>query len=140
MVNFVLAVDGSAASTRALQYLILIFNNDRDQLHLCTVVQDVPFDWIDQTQLQREYVAEGREMLRNYEATLKENMITNYDLHVLSGEPGERICELATSVNAHFVMMGSRGFSTFAKVFAGSVSEYVLQNARCAVTIIPPAE
>jgi nucleotide-binding universal stress UspA family protein len=52
------------------------------------------------------------------------------------GDPAERILEVARSRKFSQVVMGGRGLSPFKELLLGSVSERVLRNAHCAVTIV----
>ncbi|MGQ4646440.1 universal stress protein [Lyngbya aestuarii] len=51
------------------------------------------------------------------------------------GEPGHRICELASNWQADLIFVGRRGHSGLQELFLGSVSNYVLHHAPCSVFI-----
>jgi len=51
------------------------------------------------------------------------------------GDPGRRICELASNWQADLIFMGRRGRSGLHELFLGSVSNYVLHHAPCSVFI-----
>ncbi|HEY9824291.1 MAG TPA: universal stress protein [Stenomitos sp.] len=52
------------------------------------------------------------------------------------GSPGKCICEFARSWQADLIVMGRRGLSGLSELFLGSVSNYVLHYAPCAVLIL----
>lgn len=52
------------------------------------------------------------------------------------GSPGKCICEFARTWQADLIVMGRRGLSGLSELFLGSVSNYVLHYAPCAVLIL----
>lgn len=52
------------------------------------------------------------------------------------GEAGTAICEVAESLQADLVVIGRRGLSGLAEVFAGSVSNEVVHHAPCSVLVV----
>lgn len=56
-------------------------------------------------------------------------------IHVAGGDPGEAICRLASELSARAIVMGSRGRSGWRRAVLGSVSDYVVRNAPCAVIV-----
>ncbi len=51
-------------------------------------------------------------------------------------EPGQGICHMASQRGADLIVMGRRGRRGLAEVMLGSVSNYVLHHAPCAVMVI----
>ncbi|MBW4655374.1 MAG: universal stress protein [Kaiparowitsia implicata GSE-PSE-MK54-09C] len=51
-------------------------------------------------------------------------------------EPGQGICHMASQWSADLIVMGRRGRRGLAEVMLGSVSNYVLHHAPCAVMVI----
>jgi nucleotide-binding universal stress UspA family protein len=69
----------------------------------------------------------------------------NADLCQLDGSPGRSICEYAKSWDADLILMGRHGRTGISELFLGSVSNYVLHHAHCAVLTLnvpstPPEE
>lgn len=54
---------------------------------------------------------------------------------VVEGQPGPALCKLAEEVGAEAIVVGSRGRSGFKRALLGSVSDYVVRNAPCAVVV-----
>ena len=52
------------------------------------------------------------------------------------GDPGRVICTLAHTWQADLIIMGRRGRSGLTELFLGSVSNYVLHHAPCAVLVV----
>lgn len=55
--------------------------------------------------------------------------------HVI-GEPGPQICTTAESWSADLVVLGRRGMSGLGELLLGSVSNYVMHRAPCAVLVV----
>lgn len=53
-----------------------------------------------------------------------------------SGEPGPTIVELAEELEPDLLVIGRRGVGRVRALVLGSVSEYVLANATCPITIV----
>jgi len=58
---------------------------------------------------------------------------------VLHGDPGEKICEYAETVNAELVLVGTHGRGTLAAAVLGSVSEKVAHNCKRSVVVVRSA-
>jgi nucleotide-binding universal stress UspA family protein len=57
-------------------------------------------------------------------------------IRILHGDPGQRICEFAEFVGADLIVLGPRVRGGFARALRGSVSRYVVTNARMAVLVL----
>ena len=56
--------------------------------------------------------------------------------HLRTGRADEEIVELAQSIDAGLIVMGSRGQGRLRRALVGSVSESVIRHAHCPVTIV----
>ena len=56
--------------------------------------------------------------------------------HLRTGRADEEIVELAQSIDAGLIVMGSRGHGRLRRALVGSVSESVIRHAHCPVTIV----
>src|SRR5690625_724782 len=68
----------------------------------------------------------------------RENISVTTDILLAENNenPGEFICEYAENKKIELIIMGSRGLGNIKKLFLGSVSNYVIQHAKCPVMII----
>ncbi|MEB3355812.1 MAG: universal stress protein [Synechococcales bacterium] len=57
-----------------------------------------------------------------------------------NGQPGDQICQVATEWRADLVVVGRRGRSGLSEAFLGSVSNYVVHHAPCAVLTLQATE
>jgi nucleotide-binding universal stress UspA family protein len=54
---------------------------------------------------------------------------------VLDGPPGPALCELAASLPASVIVLGTRGRGGLRRAVLGSVSDHVVRNAPCPVVV-----
>lgn len=52
------------------------------------------------------------------------------------GDPKTEIITASEELKIDHIYMGSRGLGVIAKFFLGSVSDHVMRNSRCSVTIV----
>lgn len=52
------------------------------------------------------------------------------------GDPSEKICDAATKIPLHALVMGSRGQGAIKRALLGSVSNYAVNHADCPVTVV----
>jgi nucleotide-binding universal stress UspA family protein len=57
-------------------------------------------------------------------------------IHILHGDPGQRICEFADFVGADLIVLGPRRKGSLARSLKGSVSKYVVGNTRRNVLVL----
>jgi nucleotide-binding universal stress UspA family protein len=54
------------------------------------------------------------------------------------GDPGESIATAADAEQCDLIVVGTHGRTGFQRSLAGSVSDYVIRNARCPVLVVRP--
>jgi nucleotide-binding universal stress UspA family protein len=65
----------------------------------------------------------------------RELALAHYERHILRGDPGPAICQLAVELSARAIVLGSRGRGGLRRAFLGSVSDQVVRNAPCSVIV-----
>lgn len=58
------------------------------------------------------------------------------DYQLLDGDPAERILEMARSLPADLIVMGTHGRTGLERLVVGSVAEHVLRHASCPVLTV----
>ena len=71
----------------------------------------------------------GKDTLRK----LKEEFDIKVDTVFTEGRAGEETVRIATEVNADLIVLGTHGYSGWKRFTIGSVAEYVVRHAPCAV-------
>lgn len=82
-----------------------------------------------------EFANRGLEMLRSFtdEATAAG---VRTEFTQIPGSPGRTVCEFARNGEFDLIVIGRKGRSGLAELFLGSVSNYVLHHASCAVLVV----
>jgi nucleotide-binding universal stress UspA family protein len=139
VVRIVAAVEPSAASEHVLT-LATSFDASlpEHELHLIHVVE-VP------AVVEGPYVApvadflhEGKNFVDGLVKATQPRTNGKVIGHVAVGQPREQILQLASDVEADFVIVGTHGRRTIGTLLLGSVSQSVVKHARCAVIVARP--
>jgi nucleotide-binding universal stress UspA family protein len=72
------------------------------------------------------------------EATCRALGKPDAEITILTGAPGPALCELAASLQASVVVIGTRGRGGLRRAVLGSVSDHVVRNAPCPVVVTGP--
>ena len=96
-------------------------------------------DYQTQRLLIEEQIEEAQALLEHYR---QEALNQGVPLEAVAqvGEAGHLVCEAAKEWEADLVVIGRRGRSGLAEAFLGSVSNYVVNHAPCAVLVIQEVE
>lgn len=95
-------------------------------------------------ELNRVQIEEEEKLILEHQKRLIDEYFSGSNLLIESkivyGDPAEKICELAERINAHMIIIGSRGLNKLQSKLLGSVSEKVIDKAikrlRCSVLIV----
>lgn len=80
--------------------------------------------------VQQEKVTAAETMLRE---TAERLGLEGAELLVLEGPPGPALCDLAASLPASVMVIGTRGHGGLRRAVLGSVSDHVVRHAPCVV-------
>ncbi|HUU74623.1 MAG TPA: universal stress protein [Methanoregulaceae archaeon] len=145
--RILVAFDGSEISIRALRMSLEMGRALDADIHAVYVVKTAdfmrfsghagPFEKSDRiTQLISEHMAkEG--MVREREiAAIAAEYSMPVRIHKKIGDPREEILELARTIHADLIVIGSRGQGGLKKVLLGSVSSFIVQNSQISTVIV----
>ncbi|XP_078445321.1 adenine nucleotide alpha hydrolases-like superfamily protein [Wolffia australiana] len=148
------AVDFSACSKEALRWTVNNVVRDGDHLILVNVLKEgqyeggetqlweasgsplIPLSELPDPSIQRKYgIKPDPETLDivNDLAKQKEVVIV---LKVLYGDAREKLLEAVDHIPLSCIIIGNRGLGKIKRVLLGSVSNYVVNNASCPVTVV----
>lgn len=129
--------DGSEQALRALGLAVEIATqNEEAEIHLAYVVQKpvgVPDPLPDEVMDSLWRI--GQETLLNAERLVTKNLV-HAVTHLESGNPGEKLLELADRVKPDLVVLGTLEHSTSEKLL-GTVSSFFLRSRRYPLLIVP---
>ena len=134
--TILLATDGSREAELAAATAVDLAKSTNSELHVVHVGEFRP-TFLAQTEeeparLEREAQQLLDEQVRRVEGaggTVKE-------AHLGLGRADEEIVDLAQSIGAGLIVMGSRGHGRIRRALMGSVADSVVRHAHCPVTIV----
>jgi nucleotide-binding universal stress UspA family protein len=137
--SIVVGTDGSETADRALDEAIAIAQRDQAKLHVVTAFPDPA--------MIRERITSGAtaapvnlsqvaDSVLNRAAIHAEEKGVHAETHSREADPAEAILDVAKTVNADLIVVGSRGLSGIERYLLGSVSNKVSAHAPCNVMIV----
>jgi nucleotide-binding universal stress UspA family protein len=134
--RILLATDGSEEAHLAATTAVDLASRTGSELHVVHVGELQP-TFLAQTELEpAQLEREARELLDEQVRRVEGAGGTVEEAHLRLGRADEEIVELAHSMDAGMVVMGSRGHGRIRRALMGSVSDSVVRHAHCPVTIV----
>ncbi len=141
--TILLATDGSEEAQLAATTAADLAKSTGSELHLVHV-GEMPLVYHPESHGYRaeyeEHEKEAQQLLEAEVERTKEAGATVAQAHLRMGRADaravEEIVELAQSIDAGMIVMGSRGQGRLRRALLGSVSESVVRHAHCPVTIV----
>jgi nucleotide-binding universal stress UspA family protein len=137
--RILVATDGSREAQLALTTAADLAKSTDSELHVVHI-GELPLVYHPERHAYRaEYEVHEREAQQILEAEVEridEAGATVAQAHLRMGRADEEIVELAQSIDAGLIVMGSRGQGRLRRALVGSVSESVVRHAHCPVTIV----
>ena len=137
--RIVVAADGSREAQLALTTAADLANSTDSELHVLHV-GEVPLVYHPERYAYRsqyeEHEKEAQQILEAEVERIDGAGATVAQAHLRMGRADEEIVELAQSIDAGLIVMGSRGQGRLRRALVGSVSESVVRHAHCPVTIV----
>jgi len=148
--KFVVAIDHSSISQIIVQRSLSLIQPLQAEVILLTVVDANPAYFSSITlptgdlvgiqnfpdlDLEAKLNSAADSLLSHYQSVFRAagvNCQTRREL----GNVRESICQIAKAENADFLAIGSRGLGNLERLMLGSVSDYVVHHAHCAVILV----
>ena len=147
--RILVATDGSDAGRRTLEFAARLTKGPGDQLRIVNVVslRSIPLEQLDEysrlgqvTRLEAMTV-ESREQLNAARLRAEELGVSDVPLEsameLHEGNIAETIIDAANRNRVDIVIVGKRGLGRLSGLVLGSVSQKVVELARCAVIVVP---
>lgn len=131
--HVVLGIDGSAASDKAVKFLMRSLNPtpdgpDREPV-MVTVTHAIPYF------KYPEVKETGKALVQRYGAKLAKSGFQIREALRL-GKPADEILTVAKQDKADLIVTGAKGLGAIRRVLLGSVSTRVVQHAHCGVLVV----
>jgi nucleotide-binding universal stress UspA family protein len=141
MPGIIVGIDGSAHSTRALEWAVNEAAARHAPVTVLTVYVVPQSGWTgnpitvpqDSQDLEKVQLA-AEEMTLKVTSQLGEAKPASVTVRAVIGYPAQQLVE--ESREADLLVVGSRGAGGFAKLMAGSVSNQVVHHAHCPVVVV----
>ena len=141
--RILVATDGSREAALAVTTAADLARSTDSELHVVHV-GEMPLVYHPERHAYRavyeEHEKEAQQLLEAQLERVKEAGPTVAQAHLRMGRAdatvAEEIVELAESLDAGLIVMGSRGQGRLRRALVGSVSESVVRHAHCPVTIV----
>jgi nucleotide-binding universal stress UspA family protein len=135
----VVAVDQTASSTAAIDAAAaLIRTINGGEIH---VVHVIPLNIVPEgavAQSMALLVAEGRSFIDVVVGRVSASFDGRVCGHLAVGPVARRVLQLASDLQADYIVVGSAGKTWVERLMAGSVSEAIAKKARCTVIVARP--
>jgi nucleotide-binding universal stress UspA family protein len=134
--RILLATDGSREAQLAATTASDLAQKTNSELHLIHVGELRP-TFLAQTEVEpAQLEREARQLLDEQARKVEGAGGPVKEAHLRLGRADEEIVDLAQSIGAGLIVMGSRGRGRIRRALMGSVSESVVRHAHCPVTIV----
>ncbi|XP_054789669.1 universal stress protein PHOS32-like [Prosopis cineraria] len=147
------AVDFSPTSKLALQWALYNLIDKGDRLILINVQPPhsdhtskqlfhdtgsplVPLEELREMNLAKQYGIPRDAEVINILDTASKTKGAKIEAKVYWGDPKEKLCKAVDQLLLQSLVVGSRGFGPIKRVLLGSVSNHVVKNASCPVTVV----
>lgn len=142
MLKFLVPVDGSGSSNRAVEYLIrkLDWFKDGVEIHLLNVQHLIPYGDRVSSVVGHERIAqfhqeEGMAALKTSMKMLDAARL-KYHYHIGVGDEAEIICKYAKEKRCDQIVMGTRGMGSVSNLLLGSVASKVVHVSTVPVLLV----
>ena len=137
--RILVATDGSREAQLALTTAADLAKSTDSELHVLHV-GELPLVYHPERHAYRtlyeEHEREAQQILEAEVERIDGSGATVAQAHLRMGRADEEIVELAQSIDAGLIVIGSRGQGRLRRALVGSVSESVVRHAHCPVTIV----
>ncbi|HEX9686694.1 MAG TPA: universal stress protein [Burkholderiales bacterium] len=142
MLKFLVAVDGSAPSNRAVDQLIghLTLLKDPAEIHLLNVQHPIPYGSrvsavVGHDKIAQFHREEGMAALKTAMQKLDAAKI-GYHHHIGVGAEAEVICQYVKEKGCDQIFLGTRGLGTVSNLVLGSVASKVIHLSQVPVLLV----
>ena len=139
--KILIAVDGSAYTRKALDYLIanramFVDGHELVIVHVCTGISGHVTRHLSKEIVNEYYAEESAKVLDPVKALLAEKGVDNYTIDKRHGHAAEEILKSATAAHAELIVLGTHGHGIFGRALMGSVATKVIAETNTTVLLV----
>jgi len=139
--KILLAVDGSAYTTKALDYVaanraMFVEGHELIVVHVSAGIPGYVTRHVSKEVVQDYYGEEQGKVLEPIKAQLAERNIANVKVDARHGHAPEEIVKAAAEHGAGLIVMGTHGHGIFGRAIMGSVATKVIAESNTAVLLV----
>jgi nucleotide-binding universal stress UspA family protein len=139
--KILIAVDGSAYTHKALNYLIanramFVDGHELVVVHVCTGVSGHVARHLSKEVVTDYYAEENAKVLEPVKAFFAEKGVSNYKADARHGHAAEEILKSATAAHAELIVLGTHGHGIFGRALMGSVATKVVAETDISVLLV----
>lgn len=135
--NILLATDGSDCSETAAAQALEIAKTHGRELKVAFVVDTMGDIFVDAPGMADNMMDKAKDAFNSIEGKAK-IIDVNVETFMVEGEPHKEIVNLANHLKSDVICMGSHGRTGLSRWIMGSVTEKVLESAKCSVLVVKP--
>lgn len=137
--KILVGVNGSEASRKAFTVALDLSKHYRAELHVCSVIEDLPRYNGETLAEVDDVVARGRAIFKDIHEELavqaKQQRVRLVP-HVVAGHPVEALIILSEKEAIECIVLGGLGSSRFLRRTSGGTGTQVVYHARCSVLVV----
>ena len=139
--KILLAVDGSAFTTKALDYVaanrgMFVEGHELILVHVCPGIPGHVARHVSKDVVQDYYSEEQSKVIEPIKKLLAERNVSNYKVDQRHGHAPEEIIQSAADNGAGLIVMGTHGHGLFGRALMGSVATKVVAESKTAVLLV----
>jgi len=139
--KILIAVDGSAYTQKALNYLLanramFVEGHQLVIVHVCPGISGHVARHLSKEVVTDYYTEENAKVLDPVAALLTENGVSNYTIDKRHGHAAEEILKSAAAVHAELIVLGTHGHGILGRALMGSVATKVISETDTSVLLV----
>jgi nucleotide-binding universal stress UspA family protein len=139
--KILIAVDGSAYTQKALNYLLanrsmFVEGHELVIVHVCTGISGHVARHLSKEVITDYYAEENAKVLDPVAALLTENGVSNFTIDKRHGHAAEEILKSAAAAHAQLIVLGTHGHGLLGRALMGSVATKVISETDTSVLLV----
>ena len=139
--KILIAVDGSAYTQKALNYLLanrsmFVEGHELVIVHVSTGISGHVARHLSKEVITDYYAEENAKVLDPVAALLKENGVSNFTIDRRHGHAAEEILKSAAAAHAQLIVLGTHGHGILGRALMGSVATKVISETDTSVLLV----